>query len=416
MKKVALIIGLLLLFGAEILRVYFIMPFPGSQKAQTIDIAYFLDNYIWYIRVVAVLLIIWGLYGRYPRWRKWQRAFFIIAVLLFGVIFYYFNFQFQADKMFYQPRVKNFLPPAESKVADSQLVLGVSINNQSKAYPIEIIGYHHQVQDTIGGEPVIITYCTVCRTGRAYSPVIDGKQEDFRLVGMDHFNAMFEDQSTESWWRQVSGEAIAGPQKGRRLNEIPSKQLSLSAWLRSNPNSLILQPDSNFKKQYDGLKGFDNGTVKSGLEKRDSGSWNFKSWVIGIEHRRQSRAYDWTNLLKEKLVNDSINNLFVLVTVEPDSVNFHTWNREVDDIVLRFAPDSNGKYIRDINTNSSWNYDGICINGYYKGKQLQPIQSYQEFWHSWRSFHPNTTQYRRLDPQVGNWFLTKCKISVCSIH
>jgi len=401
MKKIIFIIGLLLLFGAEILRVYFIMPFPGSQKSETIDIAYFLHNYIWYIRIVAALLIIWGLYGRYPRWRKWQKALFVIAVLFFGVVFYYFNFKFQADKMFYQPRVKNILPVAESKVSDSVLVLGVSINNESRAYPIEIIGYHHQVIDTVGGQPVIITYCTVCRTGRAYSPVVDGKQEDFRLVGMDHFNAMFEDQSTDSWWRQVSGEAIAGPQKGKRLNEIPSKQLTLSAWLRANPNSLILQPDSNFKEQYDGLKGFDNGTVKSGLEKRDSGSWNFKSWIVGVEHKRQSRAYDWTNLLKEKVVNDSINNLYVLVTVEPDSINFHVWNRELDDKILRFTLDSTGKQIHDINTNSTWNYDGMCMDGPLKGKQLQAIQAYQEFWHSWQSFHPNTTQYRKLQSQVG---------------
>lgn len=400
MKKIVFALGLLLLFGAEILRVYFIMPFPGSQKSETIEIAYFLHNYIWYIRILAILLIIWGLYGRYPRWRIWQKALLVIAILFFGAIFYFFNFRFQADKMFYQPQVKSLLPPSESKVADSQLVLGVSINNQSKAYPIEIIGYHHQVKDTVGGQPVIVTYCTVCRTGRAYSPVVDGKHEDFRLVGMDHFNAMFEDQSTKSWWRQVSGEAIAGPQKGKRLNEIASKQLSLSAWLRSNPQSLILQPDTNFQKHYDGLKGFDNGTVNSGLEKRDSGSWNFKSWVIGVEHRRQSRAYDWSSLLKEKVVNDSITNLYLLVSVEPDSVNFHVWNREVDDKVLRFALDSTGKYIRDLNTNSIWNYDGTCTDGYYKGRTLQPIQAYQEFWHSWQSFHPNTTQYKRLDQEV----------------
>ncbi len=400
MKKIIFALGLLLLFAAEILRVYFIMPFPGSQKSETIEIAYFLHNYIWYVRILAILLIIWGMYGRFDRWRKWQKALLILAVLFFGVIFYFFNYRFQADKMFHQSQTQTFLPSEANKVSDSALVLGITINNQSKAYPIEMIGYHHQVKDDVGGEAVIITYCTVCRTGRAYSSIVDGKKEDFRLVGMDLFNAMFEDESTKSWWRQVSGEAIAGPQKGKTLKEIPSKQMSLGAWLRSNPKSLILQPDPDFQKQYDDLKGFDRGTIKSGLEKRDSGSWNFKSWVIGVEYRRQSRAYDWTSLLKEKLVNDSIGNLYLLVTVEPDSVNFHVWNRELDDTVLRFALDSTGKYIRDLNTNSIWDYDGSCTDGYYKGRTLQPIQAYQEFWHSWQSFHPNTTQYKRLDQEV----------------
>ncbi|MFX5562960.1 DUF3179 domain-containing (seleno)protein, partial [Acinetobacter baumannii] len=64
------------------------------------------------------------------------------------------------------------------------------------AYPIQFIGYHHQVVDTVGGEPIIATYCTVCRTGRIFSSTVDGVPEKFRLVGMDHFNAMFEDART----------------------------------------------------------------------------------------------------------------------------------------------------------------------------------------------------------------------------
>lgn len=59
----------------------------------------------------------------------------------------------------------------------------------------------------------MVTYCTVCRTGRVYSPMVNGKLETFRLVGMDHFNAMFEDASTKSWWRQSNGDCIAGPLK-----------------------------------------------------------------------------------------------------------------------------------------------------------------------------------------------------------
>ena len=42
----------------------------------------------------------------------------------------------------------------------------------------------------------MVTYCTVCRTGRVFSPIVEGQPETFRLVGMDHFNAMFEDEGT----------------------------------------------------------------------------------------------------------------------------------------------------------------------------------------------------------------------------
>ena len=150
--------------------------------------------------------------------------------------------------MFYQPKQKTFAAAATDTTDKNELVIGVAINGEAKAYPIQIIGYHHQVTDTIGRTPVMITYCTVCRTGRVYSPFVNGKKESFRLVGMDHFNAMFEDAATGSWWQQATGKVVAGPLKGTVLKELVSKQLTLAAWLREYPNSHVMQPDPSFKK------------------------------------------------------------------------------------------------------------------------------------------------------------------------
>ena len=388
MKHFLLVIGLLLLFGAEIVRVYFIMPFPGSQRSDTIGIAYFLNGYIAYIRIAAFLLIIFALYNSFQYWRKWQKGLLIFLILLYTGIFYLVNFKFLADKMFYQPRTKNLAPVTANKVSTDKLVVGVTINNESKAYPIEIIGYHHQVQDTVSGEAIIVTYCTVCRTGRIFSPFVNGKKESFRLVGMDHFNAMFEDATTKSWWQQATGIAIAGPLKGQSLKEIPSQQMRLSAWLRLNPNSLVLQPDPAFKKEYDELTGYDKGLVKSSLEKRDSGSWKFKSWILGIQQNHFSKAYDWNKLIAEKIIIDSLPQLPFILTVEPDSASFHAWNRTINNQVLGFMTDSKG--LKDSNTGSVWNFDGLCIDGPLKGQHLLPVHVSQEFWHSWQTFHPGT--------------------------
>jgi hypothetical protein len=59
--------------------------------------------------------------------------------------------------------------------------------------------------------------------------------------------------------------------------------MRLGEWLSHvSCSSEIFQPDSNFKKQYAGLKGFDDGTIKGKLEHRDSSSWHNKSWVVGV--------------------------------------------------------------------------------------------------------------------------------------
>jgi hypothetical protein len=328
---------------------------------------------------------------RNSRW--WRKILLAIFVLLYATVFYAFNFKFLADKMFYQPKNKILATVAANKVDSNKLVIGVVIKGEAKAYPVEIIGYHHQVVDTVGSEPVMVTYCSVCRTGRVFSPFVNGKLEHFRLVGMDHFNAMFEDATTKSWWRQATGKAVAGKLKGTALKEIASEQMSLGAWIRKYPNTTILQPDIVFAKQYKGLEGFDEGTINSGLEKRDSGSWKFKSWVVGIEIDGHAKAYDWNDLVEQNGINDSIYKTPVLLVLEKDNTTFHVWNRTVDGFEMYFSRGAIGQTMIDKRTFSVWNMNGECIEGPLKGRKLDVLQSYQEFWHSWKSFHPATTVY-----------------------
>ena len=391
-KSLLLFIGLLILIVIEILKVYFIMPFPGSQRSNSIDIAYFIHNNIRWIRLGGIILIAGPLVYYLTKGKRWQKIILLLVLVLYGVIVYAFNFKFLADKMFYQPTEKTFATSFTDS-AKNKLVIGVALHGEAKAYPIEIIGYHHQVKDTLGNEPVMVTYCTVCRTGRVYSPFVNGKYELFRLVGMDHFNAMFEDATTKSWWQQATGKAITGKLKGTQLPEIPSSQMRLGDWLALHPNSQVLQPDKNFSAKYDSLKGYDEGTIESSLEKRDTASWQFKSWVVGVVAGGKSKAYDWNDLLKRKIIQDSVNTGPLLITVEPNNKTFYVLSRAVQGKVLHFSYDASTHRLHDAETNSVWSLNGSCTEGTLKGKQLDFIQSYQEFWHSWQSFHPGTEKY-----------------------
>ncbi len=393
MKGWLLTIGLIYLIAIEILRVYFIMPFPGSQKANTIDIAYFIDRHIWLLRFIGFVIVIAPLLSVLKQRKVLKKVVVVLVLTFYGIVAYEFNFKFLADKMFYQPKNKLLLSASADTTNKNHLIIGVAINNEAKAYPIEVIGYHHQVRDTIGDEPVMITYCTVCRTGRAYSPLVNGKLQDFRLVGMDHFNAMFEDAATKSWWRQESGEAIAGPLKGTTLKEIPSQQMALADWLALHPNSYVLQPDSNFKKEYADLKGYDEDTLNSGLEKRDSASWKFKSWVIGVNVNNHFKAYDWNELANKKTKEDDVAGIPLLLTMTKNERSFYALNRNTTNGILHFTYDSTSNVLHDDKTNSSWNINGVCTDGAMKGTQLKTVQAYQEFWHSWKAFHQNINQF-----------------------
>jgi hypothetical protein len=227
-----------------------------------------------------------------------------------------------------------------------------------------------------------------------YSPEVNGHPENFRLVGMDHFNAMFEDETSKSWWQQATGVSIAGPLKGTALKEIPSRQLTLSAFLREYPDARILQPDSLFKKEYEDLAGYDNGTIKGSLERRDSASWNFKSWVVGVKTPEGEKAYDWNQLVKQAIIQDSIPGAPIVILLEDDTASFHVFSRRIAEQTLQFTKSSGSNLFTDTNTHSVWNMEGLCVNGPLKDRQLQSVRAYQEFWHSWKQFHPATMQYK----------------------
>jgi len=372
-------IALLVLF--EVANVYFIMPMPGSQRMASIDFAYLLYKWRWLIRAIFAAMIIAG--APYA-WRVPGRTRFAVPTLLVvaAAIIYVVNFQMSADRMFIAPKSVVMLPADRNKVEMARLVVGIDIDGQARAFPVQFIGYHHQVRDTVAGRPVMVSYCTVCRTGRVFSPVVDGRTETFRLVGMDHFNAMFEDKATGSWWRQANGEAIAGPAKGKFLTEIPSRQVTLAEWLELHPKSLIMQADSALATQYS--KGFDyeTGASRKSLTGTDTVSWHDKSWVVGITVNRQSKAYDWNRLRRERVVNDVLGGKPIVLALASDTSSFFAFVRPSDSTTFAIRNDSL------VAGNTVYAFTGQSATA-----RLEPLNASQEFWHSWRTFQPATLRY-----------------------
>ncbi|MBC7873054.1 MAG: DUF3179 domain-containing protein [Ferruginibacter sp.] len=372
-------LGVLGLFLFEIANVYFIMPMPGSQRMNSIGIAYFFYKWRWVFRGLFGSMILAGLFR--SKWkRKWVP---VIPLLLLAVVIYMVNFKMAADAMFKQPKKLLLTGAATNKVDSSRLVIGVSINGEAKAYPIRFLGYHHHIQDIVGGKPVLVTYCTVCRTGRVFDPIVNGKKETFRLVGMDHFNAMLEDATTKSWWRQATGEAVSGKLKGQKLTELYSSQTSLAKWLLLNPNSLIMQADPVFMKSYDSTLKFESGLSRNNLTGTDSLSWKDKSWVIGVKAGNERKAYDWNRLTTERIIHDTLDSKPLVLVLAADNKSF-------------FALETPG-YEKLVLQNDTilWGNKHFTING--KGIDtafsMTPVFAYQEFWHSWRSFNHDTKKY-----------------------
>lgn len=367
----------------EILNVYFIMPFPGSQEIKSIDAAYFLYTGRWYFRMAFGLTILAGAMSAFRTNKKWLPG---ASLLITLTIIYFFNFRMMADSMFKQPQNLVFRQKEENQVNDSSVVICVYQNGEAKGYPVEFMAYHHQVQDIVGGKPLIITYCSVCRTGRVYEPIVKGQHEKFRLVGMDHFNAMFEDATTGSWWRQSTGEAIAGPLKGEVLAETESMQLTVNKLFNLFPSAFIMQPDASSIAEYDTLRKFERGLSASTLTMRDTLSWKKKSWVIGVELGSESKAYDWNLLKKQNIINDKVGEKPVVLALSSDGQSFAAFERPsvTDGFTLR----NDTLFLN----NAAFDFTGKSLSTSYPG--LKRVMAYQEYWHSWQVFHPDTKRFQ----------------------
>ncbi len=113
--------------------------------------------------------------------------------------------------------------------------------------------------------------------------------------------------------------------------------------------------------------------------------------MIGVTINNVSKAYDWNKLLKEKIIEDTIRNNVLLLTIAADKKTAYAFNRKINNQIYNFYVDNN--ILTDVQTHSQWLSNGMCISGLLKGMRLQMIQSYQEFWHSWQTFHPQTEKY-----------------------
>lgn len=374
--------GLLLLF--ELANVYFIMPLPGSQRMRSLDLAYTLYSMRWVVRVVAGLMMLTGLASTLRAGGR-HRALAFIAVLLVSGASYLFNFRMAADAMFLPPSVVRMEPSSRNTVAMDRLVVGFEQDGEARAYPLQFIGYHHQVRDTVAGTDVLVSYCTVCRTGRVFRPLVNGEPEQFRLVGMDQFNAMLEDARTGSWWRQANGEAVAGPLKGTAMPELPSRQVTLRQWLALYPHSLIMQADSAFLGEYTKDYAYERGTSRKTLTGTDTASWREKSWVVGVTLDGVSRAYDWSHLERVRVINDVVGRTPIVIALATDSASFFAFAR----------PDSASVFVLDGDSlaTTAGTTARFALNGKGPSGELRPINASQEFWHSWRTFQPATEQF-----------------------
>lgn len=145
-----------------------------------------------------------------------------------------------------------FRPVAEVRaVKDEEPVVVVAGETEARAYPLQILMWHEIVNDTLDGKPITVTYCPLCGNGIVFDRRIDGMALSFGTTGrLRKSNLVMYDRQTESWWQQLTGEAIIGALTGVRLEMVPAALMPMKAFRTAHPQGMVLLPPDPGARQY----------------------------------------------------------------------------------------------------------------------------------------------------------------------
>ena len=282
-------------------------------------------------------------------------------------------------------------------VPDDELVIGLRLNGETKAYPFFIMVWHEIVNDKLGDTPVAITYCPLCFTTQVFERTINNQEVEFGTSGkLYNSNLVMYDRLTDSYWSQAIGLAIKGELTGDELKRIPSDVMRWGDWKSLYPDSLVLTTETGHTRAY-GVDPYGSYYTEPRIlfpvDNYDP-RLHEKELILGFEENNLFKAYKLEDVESSIVINDEINGRpIVLVSLFSD--NARAFDREIDNQVLEFT--YSAAKIIDIQTGSEWNYDGLAVSGPLKGTQLDRTVFDPGFWFAWVAFHPVTNLYGELN-------------------
>ena len=142
-------------------------------------------------------------------------------------------------------------PASDFEWSDDELVIGVAMGGEARAYPYSMLVWHELVNDRVGGKPILVSYCPLCATGIVFDRTLDGKVRRFGVSGLLYrSDLLMYDHETESLWSQISAEAVTGPSQGQRLTPMRARIVPWKVWRADHPDTTALTSGTGHRRNY----------------------------------------------------------------------------------------------------------------------------------------------------------------------
>jgi hypothetical protein len=305
-----------------------------------------------------------------------------------------------------------FVTPAEAKgwLDPREPVIVLELNKETRAYPLQIMMFHEIVNDTVGGQPVTVTFCPLCNASIVFDRRVGGAVLDFGTTGkLRKSDLVMYDRQSESWWQQFTGRGIVGRYAGATLVRLSSTISSFSEFASAYPKGRVLSRETGFARPYgrNPYRGYDrvgdkpflfNDPVDPRLPAMER--------VLGVMLNGKIRVYPLTALSSQPVINDEVGGEPVVVfsrqgmlsALDAEQIRESrqipaaaAYSRKVRERVLHF--EQRESRIIDRDTGSEWDLFGRATAGPLKGTRLTPVDNGVHFAFAWLAFNPATDIY-----------------------
>lgn len=197
---------------------------------------------------------------------------------------------------------------------DDDLVFGVSINGDTRAYPLRIMGWHEMFNEVIGGVPVALAYCTLCGSGILFETDVPGRAKPL-IFGSSGFlyrsNKLMFDRETHSLWNQFTGQPVSGKlvDSGITLQQRPVVITTWANWRAANPDSRVLSLNTGHRRDYGSGVVYSDYFASDDLmfpTQVDQQNHQQKDYVFGIRQFGGAKAWPLDAFARRMVINDTM--------------------------------------------------------------------------------------------------------------
>jgi len=215
---------------------------------------------------------------------------------------------------------------------------------------------------------------------------------------MLHANSLIMyDHQTDSLWSHLAGAAVTGPLKGEKLKPLQSMFTLWDTWKRLYPGTKVLNNGRSsiftLRDPYESYyRSPDTGIIPTRLSDKRIYP---KEYVLGLVLNDKAKAYPFSALSREPVVNDTFQAVPLLVVFDSESTTGMIFRRKLDGKTLSFKKTQLQRekrvFLVDDETSSVWEgLSGRAVQGPLKGKKLEPLPATPSFWFGWADHYPKT--------------------------